>query len=303
MTLLFRSLFALAAIVALSACNYGSVARAEPILHHVHGLAFTPNGDALIVPAHFGIAVYRDGRWNRAPGPLHDFMGFSVTHQAIYTSGHPAPGSALRNPLGLMKSVDGGKTWRPLGLMGEADFHEMAAGYRTNVVYVVNTEPNSRMPRAGLYYTTDDGKSRKRSAAAGLSGQVINIAAHPTEAGTVAAAAVSGLYLSRNFGASFRRIGRSSPVTAVLFDLDGKHVYFVDKDAGALQRIGLDGLENAALRLPDVGKDFVLYIAQNPARPNELAFATRARHVFLSTDAGRSWKQIARGAKGTEDDA
>jgi hypothetical protein len=291
---LFRSLFALAAIAALGACDNGSAARTEPILHHVHGLAFTPDGGALIVPAHIGIAVYRDGRWSRAPGPLHDFMGFSVTRQAIYTSGHPAPGSALRNPLGLMKSVDGGKTWRSLGLVGEADFHEMAAGFRTNVVYVVNTEPNSRMPRPGLYYTTDDGKTWTRSAAAGLAGQLINVAVHPTEAGTVAAAATGGLHLSRDFGASFRRLGRSYPVTAVLFDLDGKHVYFVDRDAGTLQRVSLDGRENAALRLPEIEKDFVLYIAQNPARPNELAFATRARHVFLSADGGRSWKQIAR---------
>lgn len=154
------------------------------------------------------------------------------------------------------------------------------------------------MPRAGLYYTTDNGKSWKHSVAAGLSGQVINIAAHPDEAGIVAAATVNGLYLSRDFGASFRRLGRSYPVTAVLFDLDGKHVYFVDRDASALQRVSLDGRENAALRLPNVGKDFVLYIVQNPVRPDELAFATRARHVFLSTDGGRSWKQIAREGEG-----
>ncbi len=281
-------------LVGMAVALTAAPASAEPILHHVHGLAFTPDGGALVVPAHVGLAVYRDGRWNTAPGPAHDFMGFSVANAAIYTSGHPAPGSPLRNPLGLMKSTDGGKTWRSLGLMGESDFHEMAAGYQTNIVYVVNVEPNSRMPQPGLYFTTDDGKTWKRSAAAGVSAQVIGIAVHPTEAGTVALGTLGGLYFSRDFGASFRRIGMAPRATAVLFDLDGKTLYFASDSSDSLLRISFDGRLNASLRLPQMEKDFVSYIAQNPAKPAELAIATRRKHVFLSPDAGKSWKQIAR---------
>lgn len=286
------------AAIAMVAAAVGVPASAEPILHHVHGLAFTPDGAALLVPAHVGLAVYRDGRWTRAPGPAHDFMGFSVTKEAIYSSGHPAPGSPLPNPLGLMKSTDGGKTWRSLGLLGEADFHEMAVGYRSNAVYVVNAERNSRMPKPGIYYTLDDGKSWKHSAAAGVSAQVISIAAHPTEAGTVALGTLGGLYLSRDFGATFRRIGMAGRVTAVLFDFDGKHLYFARDDGDTLLRISLDGRLDTSVPLPDLGKDFVFYIAQNPANPNGLSIATRRRHVFLSSSAGKSWKQIAREGEG-----
>lgn len=60
----FRSLLALIATVTV----LGAPANAEPILHHVHGMAFTPDGKALVVPAHTGLAVYRDGRWNLARG-------------------------------------------------------------------------------------------------------------------------------------------------------------------------------------------------------------------------------------------
>ena len=285
---------ALALLAGAALLGAGAIARAEQILHHVHGLAFTPDGAALVVPAHIGLAVYRDGRWTRSPGPPHDLMGFSMAERAIYSSGHPAPNTPLANPLGLVKSTDGGKTWQRLALAGEADFHEMAVGYRSGAVYVVNPAPNSRMPRPGIYFTTDDGRTWKRSEAAGLDAQVIGIAAHPTEGGTVAVGTLGGLYLSRDFGARFARIDDASPTTAVLFDLDGKHLYFSGDAGSKLARIALDGRSNATLVLPDLGSDVLFYIAQNPARPSELAIATRKRHVFLSRDAGRTWTQIAR---------
>lgn len=289
---LMPGMLALAAGAAL--VGVAAIARAEQILHHVHGLAFTPDGAAIVVPAHIGLAVYRDGRWTRSPGPAHDLMGFSMAERAIYSSGHPAPGTPLANPLGLVKSTDGGKTWQRLGLAGEADFHEMAVGYRSGAVYVVNAAPNSRMPRPGIYFTTDDGQSWKRSEAAGVDAQVIGIAVHPTEARTVALGTLGGLYLSRDFGARFERIGETLPATAVLFDLDGKHLYVSSDPRGKLSRIALDGRANTTLGLPDIGADVVFYVAQNPAKPSELAIATRKRHVFLSRDAGRTWTQIAR---------
>lgn len=284
----------LALLAGAALLGVATTVRPEPILHHVHGLAFTPDGGALLVPAHVGLAVYRDGRWTRAPGPAHDLMGFSMAERAIYSSGHPAPGTPLANPLGLVKSTDGGKTWQRLGLAGEADFHELAAGYRSGAVYVMNGAPNSRMPRPGIYLTTDDGRSWKRGAAAGLAAEVIGIAAHPTEAGTVAVGTLGGLYLSRDAGARFERVGDASPVPAVAFDLDGKHLFFSGDAGSKLSRIALEGRSNTSLGLPAIGADVVFYIAQNPARPSELAIATRKRHVFVSRDAGRTWRQIAR---------
>lgn len=82
--LMARTLALLAGAALLAAA---AIARAEQILHHVHGLAFTPDGAALVVPAHIGLAVYRDGRWTRSPGPPHDLMGFSMAERAIYSSG------------------------------------------------------------------------------------------------------------------------------------------------------------------------------------------------------------------------
>src|SRR5437879_139258 len=132
-------------------------AAAPVMLMHVHGLAYSPDGKRLMIPSHHGLAVYENGKWSKAPGPQHDYMGFSATGRTLYSSGHPAPGSGLVNPFGLLRSRDGGKTWEKLGLEGESDFHLLATSWSTNAVYVWNPAPSSRMERPGLHYTLNDG--------------------------------------------------------------------------------------------------------------------------------------------------
>jgi hypothetical protein len=282
----------------LAALLGASAARAQEILHHVHGLSFTADGAALMVPSHVGLAVYRHGKgWTRAPGPGHDYMGFSVAQEAMYSSGHPAPGSPLRDPFGLIKSTNGGTTWQQLGLAGEADFHLMAAGWRSKAVYVINEHANSKMPRPGLYVTRDDGKSWVRAAANGVESQVIAVAAHPVDPAVVALGTVRGLMLSRDSGQSFRRLGRGEPATAVAFEYSGKHVLYAEPGEGSLLRLTLGADAPNRLKMPALGKDFVTFIAQNPTNAKELAFATRNRHVFVTTNGGGSWQQIARAGR------
>src|SRR5262245_46414750 len=118
-------------------------AAAQVTLMHVHGLAYSPDGKRLMIPSHHGLAVYETGKWSKAPGPEHDYMGFAATGKHLYSSGHPAPGSGLVNPFGLLRSRDGGRTWDKLGLEGESDFHLLATGWNTNAVYVWNPAPSS----------------------------------------------------------------------------------------------------------------------------------------------------------------
>ncbi|GAA4360916.1 hypothetical protein GCM10023166_02220 [Paeniglutamicibacter cryotolerans] len=54
-------------------------------------------------------------------------MGFSAASDGtFYASGHPGPGTDLPDPLGLMKSIDGGESWAPLSLQGVSDFHALS---------------------------------------------------------------------------------------------------------------------------------------------------------------------------------
>jgi len=286
-------LFAVAALAVLLA----AAAHAEVALVHVHGLAYSADGKRLMIPSHFGLAVYENGKWSKAPGPQHDYMGFSATSKHIYSSGHPAAGTNLVNPFGLLRSQDGGNTWDKLALEGESDFHVMATSWNANAIYVWNPAPNSRMKQAGLHYTRNDGFSWTRVSAKGLEANPYALAVHPDDPKLVAVASPDGVFESSDAGESFAKI---SPVqgTAVLFDLDGKHLWYGSYDTGArLARARLKGGPATAFKLPALTKDAVSFIAQNPARRDEYAIATFNRDVYLSKDAGRTWKAIAeRGA-------
>ena len=273
-----------------------ALAHAQPAvtLTHIHGFAYSPDGRRLMIPSHHGLAVYEKGRWSKAPGAQHDFMGFSATATQLYSSGHPAPGSGLVNPFGLIRSRDGGKTWDKLGLEGETDFHLLATGWNTNAIYVWNPAPSSRLRRPGLHYTLNDGLAWKPAQATGLEGNPQALAVHPDSAGTVAVASARGVYLSRDFGERFAPAARGGEGLAVFFDLDGKRLWYSAFDGQArLAHQPLGGGAATQVKLPPLPEDAVAYIAQNPAARNEYAIASFGKSVYLSKDAGRSWAQIA----------
>jgi hypothetical protein len=247
-----------------------------------------------MIPSHYGLAVYVNGKWSKAPGPQHDYMGFSATGKNLYSSGHPAPGSGLVNPFGLLRSRDGGKTWEKLGLEGESDFHLLAASWSTNAVYVWNPAPSSQMKRPGLHYTLNDGFVWNPARASGLEGDPRALAVHPDDAAIVAIATSSGVFLSRDSGERFVRLAGGAEGLSVCFDLDGKSLWYGAFDGQArFSRAPLDGRTSVAIELPRLNEDAVAYISQNPAVRSEYAIATFARSVYLSKDGARTWKKIA----------
>jgi hypothetical protein len=289
---LYRTLFA-GVLLTLTACNASTVT-----LTHVHGLAFSPDGQQLSIPSHHGLAVYSDGQWRKADGPEHDYMGFAVTRQAIYSSGHPAKGSGLPNPFGLIKSGDGGATWQPLALQGESDFHLLASGFDSGALYVYNGHPNSQMRSAGLYYSLNDGARWRRAAAQGVSEVPAAMAVHPVDKQQVALAGNSGLYLSTDAGKQFQAVVQGEQVLSAAFSLDGKSLWFGSyADTAKLSTLDLQTLQVSALGLPDLTEDAVAYLAQNPAKPQQWAIATFKRDVYLSQDAGKTWKALAQAGK------
>jgi len=287
---LIRATAMLAAVLAAG----GAGAQSAVTLTHVHGLSYSADGRKLMIPSHHGIAVYAGGKWSKAPGPQHDYMGYSATGKQLYSSGHPAQGSGLVNPFGLIRSSDGGRTWEKLGLEGESDFHLLATGWNTNAIVVWNHAPNSRMRESGLHLTLNEGFAWKHLPAAGLEGEPRALALHPDDPAILAVATSAGVFLSRDSGGRFAALAAGTQGLAVTFDLDGKHLWYGAFNGEArLARVPVEGGVSMQVTLPPLGRDAVAYLAQNPAKRSEYAIATYGRSAYLTRDAGLKWTQIA----------
>jgi hypothetical protein len=266
----------------------------EVELPHIHGMGYTSDGNQLLVAAHEGLRIYTDGEWLIPDAPAHDYMGFSPFDQGFYSSGHPAPRSGLRNPLGLVKSTDGGKTLTRLGFEGESDFHLMGAGYENRAIYVLNPAPNSRL-EVGLYYTLDEGVNWQQSDLVGLTAQPIQLVVHPTQPDIVALATEAGLLLSTDFGNIFAPVGEHELITTVVFG-PGDMLYFGYR---SLYAYDLMTRQIATLTAPQLTEnDGIAYLAVNPAEPDEIALATFERNIYLLEDPDQPWRQIVQSGKG-----
>lgn len=98
---------------------------------HIHGLAVVEG--QVLAAAHNGLWRVGSGTARRVGEVRDDLMGFTVAGPGRFlASGHPArPGAAPH--LGLVESVDGGRSWRSVSLPGQADFHALAVS--SNSVY------------------------------------------------------------------------------------------------------------------------------------------------------------------------
>ncbi len=103
------------------------IALSSPITH-VHGLVVDADG-AVRAGTHEGVRVITTDGQVQQVGPTDDLMGMTGLPRSnvLFSSGHPGPGSPLPNPVGLIRSEDGGSTWEPLSLQGQVDFHALAA--------------------------------------------------------------------------------------------------------------------------------------------------------------------------------
>lgn len=111
-------------LVAVSACSDTgeNPERTSNPVGHVHGLGVDPRDRWLYAATHFGVYRIRTDEATLV-GPPQDTMGFTVVGpDEFLASGHPATSEQV-NPLGLIKSTDQARTWRPVAFAGEADFH------------------------------------------------------------------------------------------------------------------------------------------------------------------------------------
>ncbi|MCT4782617.1 MULTISPECIES: F510_1955 family glycosylhydrolase [Exiguobacterium] len=132
--------------------------KADAAITHIHGAGFWQEDARPVVATHHGLMEYREDGWYELMSNRHDYMGFELVEDGFYASGHPEPQSAYKNPLGVVRGTDRGETLEIRSLEGEADFHHMSVGYRSESLYVYLEEPTSEL-RPGFYRSLDKGET------------------------------------------------------------------------------------------------------------------------------------------------
>ncbi len=264
---------------------------------HVHGLevpAWAPDGAFL--STHEGlIRIDADGEWRHVSDERHDFMGFSAhpsEENILFSSGHPAQGSGLTNPLGFMVSTDGGRTWTVQALEGRADFHTMAVGGDGQAIYGWTSAGD-----AGLHRSVDGGQEWDRVPATDLeaAGGAIALAVHPIDGDEVWAGAQAGLMHSRDGGRSWETVAGEVPVTAVSIDPadpDRVLAYAPPPGDGLLE--STDGGATWSPLGWQLDDDAVGHLAVHPVDPDLVYAGTFNAGLYRSNDGGRTWDTLAR---------
>lgn len=218
-----RSTAALAlTAVALTACSSTDApdpAAVRPIFAHVHGIGVDPADGTLYVASHDGL--FRSGPDGLVPAGAagRDLMGFTIAEAGRFlSSGHPRPGDTLPGPIGLAESADGGVSWTPLSLTGEADFHALEVAGDT----VYGYDATSGLLRV----STDGGRTWDERAAV----EALDIAVDPTDGRRVLATVQGGVARSTDGGRSFA--APTGPQLAYVSWGPNGRIYGLDLDSG-----------------------------------------------------------------------
>ncbi|KWU60996.1 F510_1955 family glycosylhydrolase [Priestia megaterium] len=294
----------------LSACSSGEEGKEKAFLtplkdekiDHIHGAGYPGNDEGLYIATHHGVKIYRNGKWYETIENNHDYMGFQATKEGFYSSGHPEEGSNLKNPLGLVKSTDKGKKLKKVAFYGESDFHYLATGYNSPAIYVVNSQPNSKIGQ-GLYFSEDKGETWNLSQLNGMPQTPANsIAAHPEEVGTIGIATQQGLYLSKDKGNNFKLFSQVQNVTALSINKESVIYSTLSNQKSALISKPLNGKEaEEEIAIPSLDKDdTILFINVNPFNPSKMSFITKGNDIYLTENGGRKWNKTLEDGKITK---
>ena len=240
---------------------------------HIHGLGVNPADGSLMVATHSGLFKASPGsdRTARVEDRRQDTMGFTIVGPDRFLgSGHPDLRDDLPPLLGLIRSDDAGRTWEPVSLLGEADFHVLrTAGKR---IYGVNSAD-------GKLLVSDDGGRTWAARTPGTA--LLDVAAAPGDPDHVVASGETGLRVSRDAGETWRPQGKR---LAGLLTWVGKDALYLVDARGRVHR-SADG--GASWRKAGESGGAPAAFASDGS---DLYVALHTNEVKMSGDGGRTWR-------------
>ncbi|MFP5450416.1 MAG: F510_1955 family glycosylhydrolase [Thermoleophilia bacterium] len=271
---------ALGLALALAGCAGGEGPSADAYAdlgpEHMHGLGVNPADDALYIATHTGLFRMPRGSDDseRVGDRLQDTMGFAVAGPDRFLgSGHPDLRDDLPPLLGLIESSDAGRSWTPVSLLGEADFHAL----RVSGSRVVGYDASG----ARVMASDDEGRQWRTL---GNPGELVDLALDPDDPSRIVATGATGVVTTEDDGATWTRLPGDVdllawPAADALygFSFDGEVAVSGDRGA-SWERVGDLGGEPAAA---------------TATGPDTLIVALHDGRIVSSGDGGASWAEGA----------
>lgn len=269
-----------AATVFWAAGTDGSGAMRDLDIRHVHSIEVNPSNGAILLATHTGLyELEGDGPLAPAGSGYHDLMAFVVIGPNRYlASGHPdLRDTRLRvedKPpfLGLVESLDAGKSWEPRSLLGEVDFHALVE--RDGTVWGWDGS-------TGDLLVTEDLKTWEKLSTVGLN----NLVVHPGDEEVLLAATGEGVIRSADGGRTWQPVPAAPRL--VLVASGDTEMWGVDT-AGNVHRsqdgttwVGQGQVQGEPQAMGVAGE--ILYLAL--AEDGQLV-------IRRSTDRGSSWEVL-----------
>ena len=267
-----------ASLLLLASCGSSQVARdrTPAELGHVHDLVAVDG--RLLLATHAGLYELVGDRPVPVGAGFHDLMAFSADEEGtLFASGHPdLQADTLREPgepplLGLLVSGDGGVTWTPRSLLGEADFHALVVtGDR-----IVGVDSSS----ASVLVSLDGVEWEHRGAI-----EALDLAVDPRNDKAMIAVAYDGSTLASDDGGWTWAAGESPGLVAVDWPATGGPVALgIDGDVHRA-----DGMAGPWVRVGSLGAPGEALLVSG----EEMGAAVEGPVVLFSNDGGVTWTKL-----------
>jgi len=266
-----KMMISLLSLLFISYSIFGTYAYAQTLdsVSHIHHVKAVEN--KVLVLTHEGLyELVGKNKMILVGKDKFDVMGFTTLGKALLASGHPSQGSMMPNPIGLVKSIDGGSTWKAVSLVGKVDFHFLE-GAGTDL-YGADSQSGKLMASA------DSGKTWRTVG----TNTFTDIAVSPEMPGVAIALKGSELLLTKNAFKEITKISNSLKFTQIEWRKSGLY--------------GLSG--NSLYKSTNSGKTWIKRSTFKGApgllsASDELMLVTVGSDIYTSKNEGKSFRKIS----------
>jgi hypothetical protein len=260
-----------AGLLLLSFSSFSTLAYAQTLdsVSHIHHVKTVEN--KILVLTHEGLyELVGKNKMNLVGKDKFDVMGFTTLGKALVASGHPSQGSKKPNPIGLVKSLDGGLTWKDVSLVGKVDFHFLE-GAGTDL-YGADSQSGN------LMYSANSGKTWSSLG----TNTFTDIAVSPVASGVAIAIKNSELLLTKNAFKSTTKIKTTLKFTQIewrnsgLYALSGTSLYNSSDSGKTWAKL------NSFKAAPEI-----------LSASDQLMMVTVGSDIYRSSDAGKNFRVIS----------